>query len=278
MPGNVLPVSPYTGNWAAWLGGLLNETSSLTQMINITSSPATLRFYYRIGSADACGRDYARIGITPPGQERSVVQTLDLCTSNNTSGWTQATVDLSAYVGQSVELSFEVTTDGANHSSFLLDEVQLTVPESATPTPTATPTSAPTTSPLLSINYPDGAPGSSFLVVGDYFPAGATVQLSINGVPVGSLFTVEQDGRFRALIATDSSAAEGYYVIVAAVTTAPASLAQPSSGATDQQSYQLAATAPARQAPPSAPPAVAVPPSIPAFAELPVVYLPLVRR
>jgi hypothetical protein len=115
-------------------------------------------------------------------------------------------------------------------------------------------------------------------VIGYHFPAGATVQLSINGVAVGSLFTVEQDGSFRALIATNSSAAEGYYVLVATVTASSTSLAQPSSSATDQQSYRLAADAPARQAPPGAPPAVAVPPSIPAFDELPVVYLPLVRR
>ena len=115
-------------------------------------------------------------------------------------------------------------------------------------------------------------------MIGYHFPAGATVQIRINGVSVGSLFTVEQDGSFRALIATDSSAAEGYYVIVAAVTPSSTSLAQPRSSATDQQSYQLTTAAPTRLPPPDSLPAVLVPPSIPAFEELPVVYLPLVRR
>jgi hypothetical protein len=115
-------------------------------------------------------------------------------------------------------------------------------------------------------------------VIGYHFPAGAAVQISINGVAIGTPISVEQDGSFRVLIATNSGAATGYYVLVATVTTGSTSLAQPSSGAVDQQSYQLAADAPTRLPPQGAPTAVPVPPSIPAFAELPVVYLPLIRR
>jgi hypothetical protein len=134
--------------------------------------------------------------------------------------------------------------------------------------------------PLLYINYPDGAPGSIFLIAGYQFPAGATIQFSINGVVVGSLFNVDPDGIFTALVTTDGSAAEGYYAIVATVIATPTNLAQISSDAADQQIYRIATDAPVRQIPSGAPPVVAVlvPPSVPAFAKPPVIYLPLVGR
>ena len=116
-------------------------------------------------------------------------------------------------------------------------------------------------------------------MIGYHFPAGAEVQISVNGVAIGTPIPVEQDGGFRVLIATNSGAATGYYVLVATVTTTRStSLAQISSGAVDLQSYQLATDAPTRLPPQGAPTAVSVPMSISALAELPVVYLPLVRR
>jgi hypothetical protein len=117
-------------------------------------------------------------------------------------------------------------------------------------------------------------------VTGDHFPAGLEVQISINGVVIATAPPpiVEQDGSFHVLISTNSSATAGYYVLVATVTSRSTSLKQTSNRAVDQQSYQLAADAPTRLPPQGAPTAVSVPPSIPALAEFPVVYLPMVRR
>lgn len=104
------------------------------------------------------------------------------------------------------------------------------------------------------------------------------MQLSINGVPIGTPILVGSNGQFSSLIATDSSAAVGYYVLAASTGTTTSSLAQTSLAGMDQQSYRLAPDAPLRTAPAGAPTPVAVPPSIPAFERPPVVYLPLVRR
>ena len=274
-PGHVI-VSSVPGGYAGLSGTSMaaphvaGAWAVLKQAVPSASVDTILNTLQQTGSAIVDSRN----GISKPRIQidQALAQIAPLPTATNTPTATRTATPLPT----------ATSTPTATATAGLSATRTATAAPSPTTGPTQTqlptPTSGPTTAPLLYINYPDGAPGSSFLVIGYHFPAGATVQLSINGAAVSSLFTVEQDGSFRTLITTNSSAVEGYYVIVAVVTTTPASLAQTSNGATDQQSYQLAATAPARQVPPGAPPAVVVPPSIPAFDELPVVYLPLVRR
>ena len=132
--------------------------------------------------------------------------------------------------------------------------------------------------PTLSFNYLEGAPGSSFLLVGSHFSAGTSVQLRINGVPVGSMISVGADGGFRALIATNSSAAEGYYILTTSITVTPANLAQTGTHSAAPRSYRLDRDLPTRTTPNGAPAPLPVPADIPAFDQLPVVYLPLVQR
>ena len=146
-----------------------------------------------------------------------------------------------------------------------------------TQTPLPTPTSAPNPEPTLYMNYPNGAPGSNFLIVGYHFPVGATVQLSINGVAVGSAITVGSEGTFSALITTSDSAAVGYYILTATVTSMP-SRAMQTGDSSDWQNYRLATDLPLRTAPSGAPAALPVPVSIPAFANSPVVYLPTLSK
>ena len=132
----------------------------------------------------------------------------------------------------------------------------------------------------LYFNYLEGGPGSSFLVTGYSFPVGGQVQLSINGVDVGSSITVGSDGQFSSLIATSGESAEGYYVLSAntTVSTSRARMTQNGRIGSDQQSYRLVSDVPLRAAPAGAPAAVPVPEDIPAFDRPPVVYLPMIRR
>jgi hypothetical protein len=111
-----LPVTPVSGDYAAWMGGLNNEVSYVQQSVTVPANAPYLRFYRWMGSGDAPGYDFGRVKING-----TTVLTFDL--SQNTSGWVIHSVSLAAYAGQSVTLRFEATTDGSLISSWLLDDV-----------------------------------------------------------------------------------------------------------------------------------------------------------
>ena len=119
---------PQGGNWAVWLGGQINETSTLSQGIFIPENAATLNFYYWIESYELpenCGFDYAYVRFGP-----TTLRTYDLCESNNTNQWVLGQIDLTAYRGQEGELVFELVNDEIDHSNFFLDTISIstTVP------------------------------------------------------------------------------------------------------------------------------------------------------
>ena len=114
-----LPITP-RGSWAAWLGGADNETSVISQSNISISSPANLHLSYWIGSTDICSFDFGTIKINT-----TTLQTLDLCSSNNTTDWVDLSIDLSAYNGQTVTLSISATTDVSDVSNFFIDDVYL---------------------------------------------------------------------------------------------------------------------------------------------------------
>ncbi|HHW84582.1 MAG TPA: hypothetical protein GX400_00035 [Chloroflexi bacterium] len=110
--------TPRSGNYAAWLGGAPNEVADLSQSVVVAAAKPQLDFYYQIGSEDGCGADATQVLV---GQ--TVVKSFELCQSKNTSGWTLASVDLSAYAGQSVTLRFRTTLNATANSNFFLDDV-----------------------------------------------------------------------------------------------------------------------------------------------------------
>jgi subtilisin family serine protease len=116
-----LPLATHAGYYLAWLGGLNNETSIITQT-NIQMTYARyLHFWYRSASADLCNYDYAYVLVNG-----STVKTYNLCKSTNNSGWTHQVIDLAAYSGTTISLAFKVTTDSSLSSSFYIDDVVIT--------------------------------------------------------------------------------------------------------------------------------------------------------
>ena len=107
-----------SGDWLAWLGGRADETSSLSQRIEVSGEGGTLYFWYYIGSTDVCGNDHFRIKI-----DGVVKQSYDLCEDHYSIDWELGMLDLSAYHGKSVDLMFEVTTNGTNNSNLALDDI-----------------------------------------------------------------------------------------------------------------------------------------------------------
>jgi S-layer homology domain. len=111
------PVPAHSGTWIAFLGGLDSETSMISQ--SVTIAPNThLSFWYWLISVYACGSGVGQVLFNS-----TVLQSWDLCTSASTSSWVPATLDLSAFAGQTGTLQFVVNTNAGNFSSLLIDDV-----------------------------------------------------------------------------------------------------------------------------------------------------------
>jgi hypothetical protein len=125
-------LTPRSGSWAAWLGGDDDDLSYVEQQVAVTAGSPYLAYYHWIASSDACGYDYG--GVLVNG---STVDAYDLCSSQNTGGWVQHVVNLSAYIGQTVTLQIRAETDASGNSNLFIDDVAFqsgpTASGSATP-------------------------------------------------------------------------------------------------------------------------------------------------
>ena len=117
FPGSVTPRS---GSYAAWLGGDDDEINYVQQQVTISALAPYLVYWHWIASEDICGYDFG--GVLINGSE---VDVYDLCSGNDTGGWVKHTVNLGAYVGQSVTLQIRAETDEINNSNLFIDDVSL---------------------------------------------------------------------------------------------------------------------------------------------------------
>jgi hypothetical protein len=179
-----LPVYPHGGDWLAWLGGMADEVSSITQQVTVPSAESTLSFWYWIASQDTCGNDfgYLRVGDT-------AIDTFDLCQSENTNDWVEHAADLSAYAGQSVSLQIRGETNSSGQSNFFIDDV-------AFPT-------GPAEAPLAQVSGRVVRDGAS---VG----AGIVVELEGRDPARTTTTTTDVDGRYTF----DSASLEGTFDVV----------------------------------------------------------------
>ena len=115
------PVSAHGGIWLAWLGGDSDEVAILSQTITISASAPYLHFWYWVDSEDDCGVDYLNVGVND-----NYFYNETLCSTNNTGGWVQRVLNLTAYAGINKTVQFKVTTDSSLNSNFFLDDVSMT--------------------------------------------------------------------------------------------------------------------------------------------------------
>ena len=113
-------LSAHNGEWFAWLGGFDNETSTISQIVNIPSGLSYLHYWYWIMSEDECGYDDFRVKMGA-----TTVKTQNLCTSTNTYGWVHTSINLSAYVNVPLTLKFEAVTGSILISNIFLDDIYL---------------------------------------------------------------------------------------------------------------------------------------------------------
>ena len=111
-------VTPYNGTWAAWLGGVYDDTSYIQQQVSVSSQLPYLSFWYWIASGDACGYDFGSVRVNG-----SMVLQYDLCSNTSTGGWVQRVLNLSAYAGTTVMLQLRAECDDSFNSNLFIDQV-----------------------------------------------------------------------------------------------------------------------------------------------------------
>ena len=120
-------LTAHSGSYAAWLGGEYSDISYVQQPVTISAGAPYLVYWHWIASEDICGFDFA--GVVVNG---IVVDTYDLCSTANTNGWVKHSVNLGAYVGQSVMLQIRAETDSSLNSNLFVDDVSLAASGSTT--------------------------------------------------------------------------------------------------------------------------------------------------
>ncbi|MBC7234666.1 MAG: DNRLRE domain-containing protein [Chloroflexi bacterium] len=168
---NFTTIEQHSGVRSAWFGGYNNADDKLCQQVTIPAHPepgqettqALLSYWWGMLTNDAPPpSDYLYVRVRDAAGD--LLETLETLSETSTSGrWEESQFDLSAYKGQTVQICFEAVTDGAQTTSFFVDDVSLIVCEillptatptfsptpthSATPTETGLPTATPTISP-----------------------------------------------------------------------------------------------------------------------------------
>lgn len=120
------------GFWFAWLDGYGSaHTETLSQSVSIPSGKTTaaLSYYLHIDTAETTTTTaYDTLTVQVLSSSGSVLTTLATFSNvNAASGYAQHTANLSAYIGQTVTVKFTGTEDASNQTSFVLDDLTLTV-------------------------------------------------------------------------------------------------------------------------------------------------------
>ncbi len=115
-------ITPHSGSWMAWLGGVDDEVSTLSQSVTLPGGPAlNLSFWYYIGSQESdCMADIAEVKVN-----NTSLWATGLCFPSNTGAWKNKSINLGAYAGQTISILFRVQNDFAINSNFFVDDVSL---------------------------------------------------------------------------------------------------------------------------------------------------------
>jgi hypothetical protein len=124
-----------TGASFAWLGGYNNAGDQLSQTLSVPAGAAavSLQFWYRIVTAETLAGLYDGMLVSVHDSAGTTLSTLKLYTNQDkTEGWAPSPVfDLSAFAGRTIQLRFTAVTDESEVSSFLVDDIELSVTASA---------------------------------------------------------------------------------------------------------------------------------------------------
>jgi subtilase family serine protease len=150
----VTTAQSYESTYSAFMGTLsppeINGWSSIAQLVTVPTN-GQLSFWVYQGSNEGqlgYGTTYAWQAAYLLNQDGDILDTF-YTTVNNTNGWVNYTVNLSAYAGQTDYIYFGCYGDGYSKTYVYqyVDDVAWVGGASPTPVPTATPTAVPTATP-----------------------------------------------------------------------------------------------------------------------------------
>lgn len=112
------------GSYDAWLDGYgQSHTDTLSQSIAIPSGcHASLSYYLHIDTDEYGSTAYDKLAVKAGSTTLATYSN-----ANAASGYTKHTINLSAYAGQTVKLTFTGTEDSSQQTSFVLDDVTTTL-------------------------------------------------------------------------------------------------------------------------------------------------------
>jgi hypothetical protein len=122
----------HAGAWKAWLNGYgAVHTDTLYQQLAIpsTASAASLAFWLRVDSSETTTTSvYDTLKVQVRSSTGAVLATLATYSNlNKGTSFLQKSFDLTAYKGQTVRIYFEGVEDSTVQTSFVIDDVSLTV-------------------------------------------------------------------------------------------------------------------------------------------------------
>jgi len=122
----------HTGLWKAWLNGYGSvHTDTLWQQVSIpaTASSANLSFWRHIDTAETSTTTaYDTLKVQVRNSSGTVLATLATYSNLNAgAGYTQASFDLSAYKGQTIQVYLVGTEDSSLKTSFVVDDFLLSI-------------------------------------------------------------------------------------------------------------------------------------------------------
>ena len=122
----------HAGSWKAWMNGYGSvHTDTVSQSVAIPAgkTSATLQYYLHIDTAETTTTTaYDKLTVQVTNTAGTVLTTLVTYSNlNKNTGYAVHTNSLAAYIGQTVVIKFTGTEDGSLQTSFVVDDVTLTV-------------------------------------------------------------------------------------------------------------------------------------------------------
>ena len=121
----------HRGSWFAWLDGYgFTHTDTATQTVSIPAgkTTATLAFYLHIDTQEVGSIAYDTLRVQVLNSSGTVLGTLATYSNvNAASGYSLHSLNMNAYIGQTVQIRFYGHEDWSLATSFVIDDVTLTV-------------------------------------------------------------------------------------------------------------------------------------------------------
>ena len=121
----------HSGSWFAWLDGYgFTHTDTATQTVSIPAgkASATLAFYLHIDTQEVGSIAYDALRVQVLNSSGTLLATLATYSNvNAASGYSLHSLNMNAYIGQTVQIRFYGHEDSSLATSFVIDDVTLTV-------------------------------------------------------------------------------------------------------------------------------------------------------